>query len=486
MDITHNDKRARYLTQWSKWLCLPAMAVAQGAWAGWDLFPQVTVQEVYTDNVELADEGLEQGDFVTELTPRVTVRGRGMRYRADLNYALQGLIYADDSGRNDINHLITGEGQLEWFRDHGFLDVAVDRGPQNIGINGVVPIDNISVASRPDVFNYSITPNWRQQFGNFALGTIGYTWDQVLVNSDALAESQQHTVRGSLESGPHYTAFGWRFDALEQYLDDEDADDIIRFRNVTGRVDYHLTPHWSVIGQLGYDDNRFGDLGSDGEGVLWGGGLRWSPSRRTAFEFIGGERYFGHTYSASAEHTGRRWRMIANYAETPTTARTVLLRNTTFAVRDAFGQPVIDPTTGQPQLLDVAVPVQTAEVLISRLFDSTIGYIGRYHDFEVGFTHEDRDYDITGDTEEVMAATIEWRWRFTPRTSSRLAFSWTDESNRADDESRFGVIDFGITRRFGRTVEATLGGRYLNRDTTGVLPEYDESRAFLLLVKRFD
>lgn len=485
MDITHNERRVRYLTQWSKFVCLSALAVSQAAWAGWDLYPQVTVQEVYSDNIELAPSGAEQGDFVTELTPAVSVRGRGMRYRTDINYAMQGLIYSDDTGRNDINHLLTGDGQLEWFRDHGFLDFAIDNGPQNIGVNGVTPIDNISVAERPDILNYSITPNWRQEFGNFALGTIGYTYDQVLTSSDALAESVEHTVRGNLHSGPHYTDWRWSLDALEQYIDDADADEVIRFRNVTGRGDYYLNPHWAVIGQLGYDDNRFGDFGNDEDGVLWGVGLHWSPSRQTAFEVIGGDRFYGRAFSASAEHTGRRFRMLANYAETPTTARAVLLRNTTFAVVDAFGQPVVNPATGQPQTLDVAVPVQTAEVLISRLFDSAIAYTGRYHDFEVGVAHEDRDYQATGDTEEVLTARAAWVWRFTPRTRSRIAFRWTDETDRVNNDSQFGVLDFALTRTFGRTLEASLGGRYLNRDTTGTLPEYDETRAFLQLVKTF-
>lgn len=487
MDITHNDKNGRIkILSWRVLLCLPCLFASQTVLArDWEFNPQVTMQELYSSNIELASDGAEQHDFVTELTPALAIRGRGARYRANINYALQGLIYEEDSGRNDINHLLTGTGELEFLRDHGFINMGINYSPQNTSNNGIIALDNISVTPRPRILTYNIGPSWRQEFGNFALGSIGYSFDQVITDTAGLADSTAHTVTGNIHSGPHFTDWNWRLNALEQYVDESDADNVVRFRNVTGRADYYFVPHWAVIGQLGYDDNRFSSADTDTSGVLWGTGLKWSPARETSFEVIGGERFFGRAFSARAEHTGRRFRFLGSYTEEPTTTRATLLRNTTFALVDAFGQPIIDPNTGQPQTLSAIVPVQTAEVLISRIFDSVFGYTGRFHDFDFRFAHENRDFQSTGDNERVLTATAAWRWRFTPRTSSRIAFSWIDEDLRAQGNGRFAVLDFAITRQFGRGLEATLGGRYLDRVTSGLLPEYDETRAFLMLVKTF-
>jgi uncharacterized protein (PEP-CTERM system associated) len=453
--------------------------------AAWEINPQVTVQEVYSDNIELAPEGAEEDDFVTELTPAVALEGRGMRYRVNLDYGLQGLIYANDSSRNRINNLLTGDGQLEVFRDHGFIDFGVNYGPQNVGNVGTVALDNISAVNRANVLAYSVTPNWVHQFGNFAVANVGYTYDEVLSSSDDLTDSNAHTVTGNIHNGSHFEKWLWSLDYLEQYVNDDAFDDTIRFRNVTGRTDYYFTPHWAAIGQLGYDDDDFNSVDDDTSGVLWGVGLRWAPRRQTSIEVIGGERFFGRAFSAQAEHTSRRLRMVASYSEEPTTVRTTVLRNTAFPVLDPFGQPIINPVTGQPQQLNVLTPVETGEVVLNKVVNVFAAYTGRQHDFELGFNRYELEYQLTGDTEESMGPNAAWTWRFTPRSRSRLGIQYIDEEFRTGDESQYTIVDLALTRRFGRTLEASIGGRYFNRDSTGAVPEYQENRAFLLLVKTF-
>jgi uncharacterized protein (PEP-CTERM system associated) len=488
MDTIRNDGgKAENLKPSARPLCLfLGLLSAQVAFAAaWEINPQVTVQEVYSDNIELAPDGAEEDDFVTELTPALALEGRGMRYRVNLDYGLQGLIYANDSGRNDINHLLTGDGQLEVFRDHGFVNFGVNYSPQNTSDRGVVALDNINDTDRADVLTYSITPNWVHQFGNFAVANVGYTYDDLISNSDAIEDSQAHTVTANIHNGSHFSTWRWSLDYLEQHVD-EGFDDTTRFRNVTGRADYFFTPHWAVIGQLGYDDNSFDTLDDDDPtGVLWGVGLKWSPGRQTTFEVIGGDRFYGEAFSATAQHTGRRFRMVANYIEQPTTVRSTFLQTTAFPVLDPFGQPIIDPVTGQPQQLNVLVPVETGEVLITKSLNAVLGYTGRYHDFEVGVDRSELDYQLTGDTEDYLGTNAAWTWRFTPRSRSRLGFQWIDQEFRTGEESEFIVVDFALTRQFGRTLEASIGARYLDRDTTGTIPAYQENRAFLLLVKTF-
>jgi uncharacterized protein (PEP-CTERM system associated) len=489
MGIIRNDKNAYRRDGWPQLLCsFFGFLLTSASFAGtWEVNPQFTAQEVYSDNIELAPAESAESDFVTELTPAIALRGRGTRYSVDLDYGLQGLIYAEDSGRNVILNLLTGNGQVELVRDHGFVDFTANYGPQNTGTQGIVAFDNISDVDRTNVLSYSVTPNWVQEFRNYAVATAGYTYDALESNNeDDIADSDAHTINANIHNGSHFTTWLWSVDYLERYESDETVDDATRFRNVTGRVDYFFLPHWAVIGALGYDDNRYDTtLDQDTSGVLWGIGAKWAPGRQTSFELIGGERFFGQAFSARAQHTGRRFRLVGSYAEEPTTTRATILQNTIFPVLDPFGQPIIDPTTGQPQQLDVTVPVQTTEVLISKTLNAVLGYTGRFHDFLLGFDHVNRDYQLTEDTEEVSAANAAWTWRFTPRTRSLLSFRWIDEDLRGGDESRYIVVDFALTRQLGRNLEASIGARHLDRNTTGDLTEYDENRAFVMLVKTF-
>src|SRR3546814_11521586 len=45
---------------------------------GFRIFPQVTVQESYDDNIRAADENTES-DFITTISPRIDIRGIGAR-----------------------------------------------------------------------------------------------------------------------------------------------------------------------------------------------------------------------------------------------------------------------------------------------------------------------------------------------------------------------------------------------------------------------
>jgi uncharacterized protein (PEP-CTERM system associated) len=466
-------------------VCSLSYVWSSGVLAGaWEFNPQITVQEVFSDNIELAPSGAEDSDFVTELTPTLNVEGRDTRYTLDLNYALQGLIYAGDSDRNNLNHLLGGATTVELIRDHGFLDATANYGPRNISSTGVIGVDNISVTDQVNIFDYAITPRWTQPFRNYAVANLSYTHDQVLSSSDELADTTGDTIRANVHSSNHFTTWLWSVEHFEQYIDTEGDPTTIRFRNSRGRLDYLFTPHWGVIGQLGYDDNDF-DAADEPNGILWGVGMRWMPSRRTSMEVIGGERFFGRTFSASAVHTGRRFRLRGAYTEEPTVTRYSLLDSVIFPTLDPFGQPIVSPIV-TPGDLSLTTPNQVSEVLVTKALTLAAEYIGNYHDFEVGVGHDDRDYQFTGDTEEVMSVDGTWTWRFTPRTRSALRLRYVDEEFRDASESQYYLVDFVLTRNIGRTLEASLGARHLTRDGEGAVDEYDENRVFLLLVKYFE
>jgi len=67
--------------------------------------PSLTFQETYSDNIQLASKGQQQGAFVTDLSPGLSIRGiNGGRLSANLDYRLQNLFNSGGDGSVRINH----------------------------------------------------------------------------------------------------------------------------------------------------------------------------------------------------------------------------------------------------------------------------------------------------------------------------------------------------------------------------------------------
>lgn len=86
----------------------------QAAMAGeWRFNTYLDLAEVYTDNVSLAPAGAEESEFITQISPGVSLNGQSGRAKLDLNYRLQNLIYGHDVTRNNSNHQLLANGNLE-------------------------------------------------------------------------------------------------------------------------------------------------------------------------------------------------------------------------------------------------------------------------------------------------------------------------------------------------------------------------------------
>jgi hypothetical protein len=79
---------------------------------GWTVV-ELSVKEVFTDNVFLT-AGDEEEDFVTELTPRINIYGNAKRASVRVNYALQGLLYANNGDENTHFHQLFPRVYLSW------------------------------------------------------------------------------------------------------------------------------------------------------------------------------------------------------------------------------------------------------------------------------------------------------------------------------------------------------------------------------------
>ena len=159
---------------------------------GWTVVPELSVKEVFTDNLFLTASDEEQ-DFATELTPRINIYGNAKRASVRVNYALQGLLYANNGDENTHFHQLFSAGVAELVRQLIFIDGDATITQQNLTDTGSGVFtnfgpgtflggvgDNISVTGeRTTVTTYRLSPYLVHRLGDWADAELRFEYDDV-------------------------------------------------------------------------------------------------------------------------------------------------------------------------------------------------------------------------------------------------------------------------------------------------------------------
>ena len=86
----------------------------------WTLATGLTLEQVYTDNANLDDEGLSES--ITRISPRISAYREGARGKLDLRYAPQYRHYWQETESNQVVNFLRADGNVELFENHLFLD----------------------------------------------------------------------------------------------------------------------------------------------------------------------------------------------------------------------------------------------------------------------------------------------------------------------------------------------------------------------------
>ncbi len=446
------------------------------AFAGeWRIVPGISVQESYTDNVNLASSGLEDDDFITEVTPSLSLRGQGGRLSANFDYSLQQLFYANDSDRNSLSHQLQASANAELVKQIVFVDVDASARQENSSNSGRLSDSNISVTgNRNEVYTWRISPVVRHHFGNYANGEARFTVDQVL-NSGGGSNSASTGSDLLIDSGSRFSRLPWSISYHQQRVDNE-SDTISKFERLNGTLRYVFSRKYSAFVNAGVENNQFSTSQDDSDGFSWDAGATWTPSPRTELEAGYGERFFGNNFSFSLSHQSRRAAWTASYQEDITTTRQSQIDRQLIPLVDAFGDPVLDPGTG----LLVQVPVDTAtiteEVLVEKQFRGGVTLRGRRTDASVSLFNTQREFQLSGADEEVFGASASISRRLSQRTTVSLNGGWqqSELAGGAREDRRWNA-GVSMTRQF-RDLSAQASFQRVQQESDLAASEYEENR----------
>lgn len=324
------------------------MLLAQAASAAeWTLIPSVNVSQTYTDNVNLQPQA--KSDFVTQVTPSLTLISKGPNLNVNANYGLQETYYANHNAGSSLTNLLNATANARFVENLLYLDSAASITEQNISAFGAQPLDNTNgTGNRTTVRTTRISPYLARTFGADAKGELRYSRDTVSASSGGLSNSNTDTVSMKLDSGPAYHLIGWGVqysDATTHYTGQNN----VELQNVLGRLSYLLAPRFRLIGTLGYDRNDYSLTANPTSGYSWSGGFEWKVSQRTSLSAAVGHKYYGSTFSLSAATRSRVANWLLSYSEDVTTTPAQFSLPTT-----------VSTTTFLDQLLSASITDATA------------------------------------------------------------------------------------------------------------------------------
>ncbi len=447
--------------------------------------PQVSVREIYTDNIRLSSQD-EEEDFVTDINPGFLYRLRGRRLEVNVDYNLEAILGRKDDP-TEINHQLQADSTAEIISERLFFDVRSTYAQTNASNTGRQATDNISLTgNRIDSFTYSVSPNFRQRFGSYANGLVRYTFSEVLNEGDAV-DSRSHLGNLEFESGSRFTRMPWRLAYSRQHIENEDVsnltsgEDETELQRVEGLVRYLFTRQYGIFVRGGIDDNDF-QSATDNDGPFWEAGFTWDPSRRTRLEAGYGDAFFGNFVSFSLSHRSRRTIWELRLAEDVSTTGQDQLARGLWSRTDEFGEPIVDPLDGTPVRNPTDTASLTDEVFVKRRFDGSVALKGRRSDLTLQGFNENREFQRSGQTESVYGISVDVSRNLSRKSKVGFGGRWqeTDFRDGLREDTRWEG-SARMTRQFGRNLQGSIEYRYTEESSNEPAAEFSENRVMATL-----
>jgi len=470
-------------------IVLLSMAGSASSAVGWRTNYGLTTQAIATDNLNLAP-GDPISDVGIRIQPSIGIRRDVRRNKLYFQYALSYLNHFNSTTRNNIRHFLTANWNSELYSDKLFLDVKANADQTLIfpfGPSGGDDFNN--TRNTTQTFTYSVSPYTLLHFKGYADLQLRYTHDQVIYSENIARDSYSDGVSFNLDSGRRFTQVPWnvtgeyrrvRYDEQGGPLDFGRDN---QFRTTLATVGYQLSRKWRPNLYVGYDNNDFATLQNEPKGAIYGAGVTWTPNPRTELDLAYGHRFFGNNWYMTFNHKQRRSVFRANLTHDIQTSRDETLNRRTFQPDDPFGNPVIDPITGQPiELIDDTPTLSTQAYVLSR-FD--LGYnllLNRRDTVGLSAYYTIRDYQVTLREELRRGINASWSHGLSANTNANLRL-WWEKFRLASDVSDDTTwrISLGVTHRLTKRTSLSLDLRHLERDSATPLLDYTENRVTLTL-----
>ena len=356
----------------------------------WTITPNVSVTGTYTDNASLVGPPTG-GTFVTQVAPGIHIAGGGARFKGNLDYSANAVVYSNNVAGNTIYNTLNARGTLEAVENFFYVDVFGNVGQTFISPFAPRPSNLYSLTTnRAEARTYGISPYVRGQVGNAFSYRLRYADTWTNSNSSALFNQQTSEWTGRAESP--IRLFGWAFDYDDSTITYNNYSVGSQISNLYRGTLYYqpdVTLRLSAVG--GWEENNYSLETSSNS--IYGGGIVWKPTPLTSAEYHYEHRYFGPSRLASLQHRSRLTAWTLTYSKNATTNQQALLTlppgNVAALLDTIFTASIPDPVarqaavaqflqaSGIPQFLSNSISFYTQQVFLQERLDASVAILGK-------------------------------------------------------------------------------------------------------------
>ncbi|MBN4079044.1 TIGR03016 family PEP-CTERM system-associated outer membrane protein [Beggiatoa alba] len=466
----------------------------------WLIEPTVTLGETYTDNVTLSASGAEQEEYITEITPGISLTRKGRRLELALSYQLQKLLYSEDRSRNAINHKLLANANGALAKKHYFFDSRASIGQRNIasGVRG--NIDNLSAVNRAEVKTIRLSPYYQNDFGGAVEALARYTLNVAQFDTGA-TDTESHKTELNLSSGREFARTSWRFRYNNVKIIKETANNT-DYESYFGELGYKLNRRFTALMQGGIEENNLGQARGSRfkNGDYWAVGLGWRPNTKFRLDMLYGEKLksidanwnptpqtsfqlgwskrgvglnTGSVWNGSFSLRTRRTQWRTNYSEITTTIQQLVAE-----VDDSLG-------SGQQGINSNDSFGLSNEIFIRKRGQVFLTYKLKRSTISISVYNEQREFQQSDAEEVARGGRASLNWKLSPRSSLIISTREREHSFSFGRKDKLFDFSVGMNRKIGNRSKLSLKYRYLSQQSSDASRDYDENRITLNAKMRF-
>lgn len=377
-----------------------AIFTAPGACAGELTFhPRITLGEIYTDNLFLKPDNSPDKEhaFITEVEPGFDLNYQAPRLNANVNYTLQGLIYAGRGSENHVYNELDANGTIEAISKTLFFDASTIYDQQIVNPEKPAGSSNIFGVNgnRTNVSATTLSPYLMHDFGSLGVATLRYAYGRAVYSDSQIPDTTSNNLFFSLVRQPQYGDLTYNLSFLDERLNPDVGHDV-SFEQASLGLQYQVTGFTQLLANFGAENKFLPDGTVDKLGAsFWSAGFRLA-SALNQFTLLVGHRFYGHSYQMDWRHQGPNLTTDFTYNETPTDFNRLLLNRTRLGLIDTEL-----PEIQLPSLLE-------RRIFIQKRFAATATYAFSASQFRVQLFDERRDFINIGENERVDGGNLNW------------------------------------------------------------------------------
>jgi len=482
-------------------LCLlPQLAWSQSEVGGGpsiSVVPRISASEHYTNNVSLQNTG-GQSEFVTQISPGISINSRAGRIKGSFDYSLNQLFYANNTSARRSQNSLSTAGTIEVVDNWAFVDFSGNISQQAVSAFGTQSPNASAInGNSTETSVYTLSPYLRGRLGTFADYTARYSWSTTRAGIATLADAKSNEASfavNGVTSGP----LGWNAEASSRAFAYSAGRTVLEDR-LKASVTYSFSPQVNVFLSGARESNNYTTTGKEAHGST-GAGLNWAISENSKLLAQLERRSFGHSHSLSFNHRTARtaWRFTdsQDVAASPVQSGSTVLGSLSDLLYGQFASIETDPfkrsqlvnqfmrNNGFSSDAKVIGNFLAASASLQRRQEASFALLGirdtvtfsltRGTNSRLGNFVTALDDFSSSSIVRQTGASIAYAHRLTPDAALNMVVARQNTSGAVGVQSNsLRSFDVSLSGRLGRQVNASIGARRVFFDS--VISPYAET-----------